>query len=114
MARQVASAEDSSFVIIDQAVGPTSRSKLCTATIDLFVSILASEAGNLAVKFLATGGVYLAGGASVHTLGVIKKPAFLQRFKRKGRFADLLERIPVRVVVSPAGLAGAAACGLES
>lgn len=114
VARQVAAAGDPSFVIIDQGVDPANRSKLCAATIDLFVSILASEAGNLAVKFLSTGGVYLAGGATVHTLEVIKKPAFIERFKRKGRFAELLERIPVHVVVSPAGLVGAAAHGLES
>ena len=114
VAKQIAGAVDPSFAIIDQGVHPANRSKLCAATIDLFVSILAGETGNLAVKFLATGGVYLAGGVSVNTLEVIKKPAFIQRFKRKGRFADLLGRIPVHVVVSPAGLAGAAAHGLES
>ena len=113
VARQVAAATDPSFVIIDQAVDSANRSKLCAATIDLFASILASEAGNLALKVLATGGVYLAGGASVNSLEVIKRPEFIWRFKRKGRFADLLERIPVHVVVSPAGLAGAASYGLE-
>ncbi len=106
-------AGDPSVVIINQAVDPASSSKLCAATIDLFVSILASEAGNLAMKFLATGGVYLAGGVAVHILPLIKRPAFLERFKRKGRFAELLGRIPIQVVVTPAGLAGAAACGLE-
>ena len=110
----VASAGDPSVVIINQAVEPGNRSKLCAATVDLFVSILASEAGNLAVKFLATGGVYIAGGVAVHTLRVIKEPDFMQRFKRKGRFAELMRRIPVHVVVTPAGLAGAAACGLEN
>jgi len=110
----VDSAGDPSVVIIEQAFDPKRPSKLCAATVDLFVSILGSEAGNLAVKFLATGGVYLAGGVAVHTLRVIKEPAFLQRFKRKGRFAELMGRIPIHVVVSPAGLAGAAACGLES
>lgn len=105
---------DPSVVIINHALDPTNPSKLCAATIDLFVSILASEASNLAIKVLATGGVYLAGGAVVHTLRVIKTPAFLQRFKRKGRFAELMDRIPIHVVVSPAGLAGAAAFGLES
>jgi glucokinase len=110
----VAAAGDPSFVIISQAVDPASRSKLCAATIDLFVSILAAEASNLAVKFLATGGVYVAGGVATHTLSIIKQPAFMQRFKNKGRFADLLGRIPVHVVITPAGLAGAAVCGLET
>jgi glucokinase len=114
IAKLIDSASDPSVVIIDQALEPANPSKLCAATVDLFVSILASEAGNLALKSLATGGVYLAGGVAVHTLPVIKQPAFLQRFKRKGRFAELMGRIPIHVIVTPAGLAGAAACGLEN
>jgi glucokinase len=114
VAKLIEAAGDPSVVIISQAVDPASRSKLCAETIDLFVSILASEAGNLAVKFLATAGVYLAGGVAVHALPVIKQLAFLQRFKSKGRFAELMGRIPIHVIVTPAGLAGAAACGLES
>jgi glucokinase len=114
VAALVASAADPSFVIINQAVSPENTSKLCTATIDMFVSILAAEAGNLAVKFLATGGVYVAGGVATHILQIIRQPAFMERFKRKGRFADLLGRIPMHVVVTPAGLVGAAACGLEN
>jgi glucokinase len=113
VAARVASAVDPSFVIIHQAVDAGNRSKLCAATIDLFVSILASEAGNLAVKVLSTGGVYVAGGVAVHTLRLIESPTFMQHFKRKGRFADLMGRIPVHLIVAPAGLAGAAAYGLE-
>jgi glucokinase len=100
-------------VIINRALDPVNPSALCAATIDCFVSILGSEAGNLAIKFLATGGVYLAGGVAVHTLPFIKEPLFMRCFKRKGRFAELMERIPLHVIVTPAGLAGAAACGLE-
>ena len=106
-------ASDPSVVIIEHAFDPTDPSKLCAAPIDLFVSILAAETGNLAVKFLATGGVYLAGGVAAHTLPAIKEPAFLQRFKRKGRFVELMGRIPLHVVVTPAAIAGAAAYGLE-
>ena len=80
----------------------------------MFVSILAAEAGNLAVKVMATGGVYVAGGVAVHTLAVLKQAAFMESFKRKGRFADLMGRIPIHVIVSPAGLAGAAAYGLKN
>jgi glucokinase len=113
VARLIDAAGDPTFVIVNQGIDPSSPSKLCAETIDLFVSILASEAGNLAVKFLATGGLYLAGGVAVNTLRVIQGPAFMQCFKHKGRFTELMGRIPVHVVVSPAGLAGAAACGLE-
>ncbi|MGA7077938.1 MAG: glucokinase [Terriglobales bacterium] len=114
VAALVASAGDPSFVIIDQGVDPATRSKLCAATIELFISILASEAGNVAVKFLATGGVYVAGGVAMHTLRAIELPSFMRGFKRKGRFADLMEGIPVHVIVTPAGLAGAAVYGLEN
>ncbi|HME35729.1 MAG TPA: glucokinase [Candidatus Sulfotelmatobacter sp.] len=114
VAALVASAGDRSVVIISQAVDSKNSSKLCAATIDMFISILAAEASNLAVKFLATGGVYVAGGVAIHTLPIIKQPAFMERFKRKGRFADLLGRIPLHVVITPAGLAGAAQCGLEN
>jgi len=114
VAKLIDSARDPSFVIISQSMDPSHPCKLCAATIDLCVSILAAEAGNLAVKVLSTGGVYVAGGVATRVLRVIKEPAFMQRFKRKGRFAELMGRIPVHVVVTPAGLAGAAACGLEN
>jgi glucokinase len=114
VAKLIDTAVDPTAVIDTQAVDPANRSRLCAETIDLFVSILASEAGNLAIKFLATGGVYLAGGVAVHTLEIIKRPSFLEHFKRKGRFAELMSRIPIQVVVAPAGLAGAAVYGLEN
>jgi glucokinase len=114
VAKLVDAAGDPSVVIVNRGLDPTNPSQLCAATIDLFVSILAGEAGNLAAKVLATGGVYLAGGVAIHTLRAIKEPAFMRHFTRKGRFAELMGRIPIHVVVSPAGLAGAAACGLEN
>ena len=106
----IESSGDKTAVIFEHA----NVSKVCAATVEMFVSILAAEAANLAVKVLATGGVYIAGGVAVHTLSALKQPAFLRSFTRKGRFADLMARIPIHVVVSPAGLAGAAACGLET
>jgi glucokinase len=108
------SAHDRTAAITAHALEGGNPSKLCTATIDMFVSILAAEAGNVALKVLATGGVYVAGGVAVHTLPALKQPAFMQSFKRKGRFADLMARIPIHVVVSPAALAGAAAYGLKN
>ncbi len=108
------SAHDRTAAIIGNALQDANRSKLCVATLDMFVSILAAEAANVAVKVLATGGMYVAGGVAVHTLAALKKPMFMESFKRKGRFAELVGRIPIHVVVSPAGLAGAAAYGLKS
>jgi len=114
VAALIASAADPAFVIVNHAHASADQSKLCQATIDMFVSILASEAANLAVKVLATGGVYITGGVAVHTLDALQRPEVMQRFKRKGRFAELMARIPIHVVVSQAGLTGAASYGLEN
>lgn len=108
------SALDRTAAIAEHALGDAQRSELCTTTIDTFVSILAGEAGNLALKMLSTGGVYIAGGVAVHTLAALRGPAFMEYFKRKGRFAEMLSRMPVHIIVSPAGLAGAAALGLKN
>ena len=114
IATLIASARDPSVVIIHHAPGSEDQSKLCESTIDMFVSILAAEAANLALKVLATGGVYIAGGVVTHMLAAFQKPAFMQSFKRKGRFSELMAHIPIHAVVSLPGLTGAAAYGLEN
>jgi len=78
------------------------------------ISIFASEAGNLALKVMATGGIYLGGGVPPHLLSALEKPGFMESFKRKGRFADLMGRIPVHVILNRAALVGTAAYGLGS
>jgi len=80
----------------------------------MFVSILASEAANLALKVFATGGVYLAGSIPMHALKALQAPRFMESFKRKGRLSELMELIPVHVVITRAAMIGAAAYGLES
>ena len=80
----------------------------------MFTSILGDEAGNLALKVLATGGIYLAGGMATHTLPELKSQRFMQAFKNKGRFAEMMGRMPIHVIVTRAALAGAAAYGLEN
>jgi glucokinase len=88
---------------------------LCAATLGTFVSIMGAEAGNLALKVLATGGVYVAGGIPRRILPALERDGFMQAFRRKGRFADLLDRIPVHVVLNPkVGLMGAAALALDT
>jgi len=78
------------------------------------VLFLAAEAGNLALKVLATGGVYIAGGIALHLLDAIRNPRFMETFARKGRFKDLMGRLPVHAITARAALVGAAAYGLES
>jgi glucokinase len=113
-AQLIASAIDRTAVITNSAVDPHHPSKLCRATIETFVSILASEASNVVLRVLATGGIYLAGGISLHILRVLEEPRFMESFTRKGRFAQLMERIPVHVILTRAALVGTAAYGLES
>jgi len=114
VAQLIASAKDYTKAIVEAASDPNNPSELCRATIKMLVSILASEAGNLALKVLATGGVYLAGGVALHVLGTLKEPQFMQAFAKKGRFKDLMGRIPVHVITARAALVGAASFGLET
>jgi len=114
VARLIASAKDPTPIITNAALDPEHRSELCAATIETFISILASEAANLAVKIMATGGIYLAGGIPLHMLALLEGPRFMKAFRRKGRFAELMERIPVHVILTSAALVGSAAHGLES
>jgi glucokinase len=114
VAQSIASSKDRTKAIVDAALDPHHPSELCRATIEMLVSILASEAGNLALKVLATGGIYLAGGVALHLLGELQQPRFMQAFTRKGRFKDLMERIPIHAITARAALIGAATYGLES
>jgi len=114
VAQLIASAKDHTKAIVDAAFDPQRPSELCLATVDLLASILASEAGNLALKVLATGGVYLAGGVALHLVTLLQRPQFVQTFTRKGRFKDLMERIPIHIITTRAALVGAAAFGLQS
>jgi glucokinase len=109
---QIALAADRTKAIIQAALDPTAQSQRCVATIDTVVSIMGSEAGNLALKVMALGGVYLAGGIPAHIVPVLRSPRFLQSFRRKGRFSEMMGRIPVHLMISKVGIAGAAAYGL--
>jgi glucokinase len=112
--QSIESAKDRTKAIIDAAFDPRHPCGLCRSTVDTLVSILASEAGNLALKVLATGGLYIAGGVALHLLGPLQEPRFMEGVARKGRFSDLVRRIPVHVITARAALVGAAAYGLES
>jgi len=114
VAQMIASAKDHTKVIVNAALDPQHPSELCQATVEILVSILASEAGNLALKVLATGGVYIAGGVALHLVNALQGPRFIQTFIRKGRFKDLMQRIPIHVITTRAALVGAATVGLES
>jgi glucokinase len=85
------------------------KSPLCIQALDLFVSVYGAEAGNLALKIMATGGVYLGGGIAPKILAKLKEPGFMNAFTAKGRLSPLLRETPVRVIMNPkTALLGAA------
>lgn len=90
--------------------GVAGEDTLCTQALQLFCGIYGAEAGNLALKCLPYGGIYLAGGIAVKILPCLLQGHFMRGFLRKGRFRNLLQQMPVRVCLNPElGLLGAAA-----
>ncbi|HHO70605.1 MAG TPA: glucokinase [Halothiobacillus sp.] len=81
--------------------GVSGDDPLCVKTVQLFARIYGAEAGNLALKSLSVGGVYVSGAIAGHILPVLKAGTFMDGFLDKGRFAELLSKIPVRVVTNP-------------
>ena len=73
---------------------------LCARALDMMVRIYGAEAGNLALKLLATGGIYVGGGIAPRILAKLKEGGFLEALDAKGRFAGLLSRIPVHVILN--------------
>ena len=79
--------------------------------LDVFVAAYGDEASNLALKLMASGGVYLGGGIAPRIVDKLKGPAFMEAFTAKGRLGPLLATIPVRVIMNDdTALLGAARC----
>ncbi|MBX0326094.1 glucokinase [Oscillochloris sp. ZM17-4] len=109
----LADVADPTPVIVRFALDPAAPCPICAATVEAFVGILGAEAGNLALKVLATGGVYIGGGIPPRILDQLRHPRFLSAFREKGRFRDLLGAVPVHVILNPkAALLGAASFAL--
>ena len=82
---------------------------LCQQTMEIFISAYGAEAGNLALKLLPYGGLYIAGGIAAKILPLMEAGTFIEAFKAKGRMSSLLTEIPVYIVLNPkVGLIGAA------
>jgi glucokinase len=87
------------------------NSPLCRQTLDLFIALYGSEAGNLGLKMMATGGLYIGGGIAPKNLEKLKEGTFMKRFVAKGRMQSLLESMPVKVILNEkTALIGAARC----
>ena len=109
LGEELAAAADPTPVIVAAALDAEQPCDLCRAALDLFVSILGGEAGNLALKVMAAGGVYIGGGIPSRIPRVLQEPRFMQAFRNKGRMSGLMDSFPVRVILNPkAALLGAA------
>jgi glucokinase len=101
-------AEDPNAVITELALA--AKSEICEKALDMFVSAYGAEAGNLALKLLSVGGVYVGGGIAPRIIEKIKDGRFMKAFTDKGRLSQLLVNMPVRIILdSGAALLGAAA-----
>lgn len=89
--------------------GMAGRDPAAQRALEMFVAIYGAQAGNLALTTLAHGGVYVAGGIAPKIFAKLKDGLFMRAFNDKGRFADLMRKMPVKVVMNPkVGLLGAA------
>jgi len=112
---ELTEATDPTPVIVRSAMDEQRRCELCVATLRTFVEILGSESGNMALKVLATGGVFLGGGIPPRILAALTDGRFMHAFRQKGRFTGFLDAVPVHVILNPkAALFGAACHGLEN
>ena len=76
------------------------KDPLCTKTMEMFAEAYGAETGNLALKILPYGGIYIAGGIAAKNLSLLKRGSFLSAFSDKGRMSKLLTNIPINIVLS--------------
>lgn len=112
VAHALAEGEDPSAIVSE--LGLSNADSIAKETLDLFCRIYGAEAGNMALKILAVGGVMIGGGIAPKILSVLKNGLFLQSFLRKGRFASFMKSLPLLLTTNPrVGIIGAAEYALE-
>jgi glucokinase len=105
LAEQIAQGDPSAAISKSALEG---TSPICVQALDIFVSLYGAEAGNLALKVLATGGAYVGGGIAPKIIRKLSSTAFMKAFSAKGRIGSVLKDIPVRVITNDkAALLGA-------
>jgi glucokinase len=113
VAREMSGKADRTPAIIAGAIDDQ-PCPLCSRTVDLFLKILGSEVGNLALKIYALGGIYLGGGILPRLAGHVSFQGFIEQFLDKGQMSELMKKIPVRLLLNKnAALIGGAGCLVE-
>lgn len=103
----LAAGGDASAVV--SRLGVSGEDALCRAAVEMFCEMYGAEAGNLVLKCMAVGGVFVGGGIAPHLMPILQSGGFLRGFLDKGRFGALLEAVPIHVALNPrAPLLGAA------
>lgn len=100
-ANSIATATDPAQAIATYAFHAEKTCDACRKTIEMFVSILGSEAGNLALKTGSTSGIYLGGGILPKLHPHLNYQLFIERFENKGKMKHLLENIPIHLITNP-------------
>ncbi len=106
-------APDRTPLIMQAAAKDPDKHPLAAAALRIVIDVWGAEAGNLALKIMSTGGLYIAGGMAPRIMPLLQDGAFMRAFTAKGRFANLLSNVPVHVITINAALLGAATYGLE-
>jgi glucokinase len=108
LTEKFAAAGDPNSVITE--MGLSAKSEICEKALDMFVSAYGAEAGNLALKVLSVGGLYVGGGIAPRLIEKLKDGTFMKAFTDKGRLSQLLINMPVRIILETrAAQLGAAA-----
>lgn len=103
---------DLAAIVSQHAIAQTDY--LCIETMNLFVRAYGAEAGDLALKLLPYGGLYIAGGIAGKNLPLLQQGGFVEAFNQKGRVSSAIEKIPIHVVQNPrVGLIGSALCAAQ-
>lgn len=114
LGERLAVAKDPTPIIVNNAQDKENATEICVKTLEMFVAVLAREAGNMALKVFASGGIYLGGGIPPRILPLLEDGRFLQILRDKGRFSDFLEQTPVHVILNrDVALLGAAYHGFD-
>jgi glucokinase len=114
LAEKLAAVIDRTPVIVDEAMAQKPGSEICQMVLEIFVDVLAAEAGSHALLFGCTGGVFLGGGIPPRILPAFERYNFIRTFTAKTAYEYYLDRFPVKVILnSEAGLLGAAEYGVQ-